>query len=136
MQPIFQQMENSRCDQCEQDRGRAFRLMTLDENIPRNQSRQNPSVGGELWWKTLSAAMSPNPQEAARGAAMTAANWEPDGATAPSVLQDQLLRALDLYTHQPARCTPRTAAASAQPQDGIPWRAAASPGLPTHSTWE
>ena len=61
MQPIFQQVENSRCDQCEQDRGRAFRLMTLDENIPRNQRRQNPGVDGELWWETLSAARSPNP---------------------------------------------------------------------------
>ena len=52
---------------------------------------------------------------------MTAAGWEPDAAIAPGILQDQLLRALDLCCHRPAQCTPRTVAAPAQPQDGILW---------------
>ena len=34
---------------------------------------------------------------------MTAAGWETDAATALSVLQDQLLRALDVCPHRPAQ---------------------------------
>ena len=68
---------------------------------PHVQRRQAPPGG--LWQETLSAAMSPNPREAVRGAAMTAAGWEPDAATALSVLQDQLLRALDVCPHRPAQ---------------------------------
>ena len=87
---------------------------------PHIQRRQAPP--GELWWETLSAARSPNPQEAARGAAMTAAGWGPDGDLALEVMRDQLQRALQLCPHREDDTgTPEIRTQSTNIQDRIPW---------------
>ena len=87
---------------------------------PHVQRRQAPP--GDLWHETLSAAMSPNPREAVRGAAMTAAGWETDGDLALEVMRDQLQRALHVCPHrEDGTGTPEIRTHSTNLQDQIPW---------------
>ena len=82
---------SSRCQTpCETVRGRAFHLMAQGENIPPGAA--DPPSLAHPPGRPTSTSPPPTPP----CPAMTAAGWEPDPTIAHGILQDQLLRALDL----------------------------------------
>ena len=89
-----QPIQDSLCQPCEHLRGRTFRILAAE-----NTERLQPD-GSTTARLALELATSHLPQEAARGAALTAAGWEPSHQSALQTLSQQLNTALTTCSHR------------------------------------